>query len=364
MENLNLALFKQKLLKEFVIVKESYLDSKLRILSTDYFEKPIPVIEVFDDIRKEWNPIATLGNISIIKGKAKSKKSTLLSLIVSAGVLNQELQSKIRCNLPEHKRNILYLDTEQQKHHVGLALHRVDVLTNSTEVDNLLFMYCLRALSPKERLSKLKEYIESIPNLGIVVIDGIRDLMMSINDEVESTELVSVLMKWSLELDVHIITVLHENPTSDKARGHIGTEMMNKSETVIKVEVDKSDESISVVIPDMCRNKSFKPFAIEIDDFGIPKISDQEVSFNQKKKVMMKDLAYDQKCKLIEVVFSDNKERSYGTLIEDIGAYFKSTYGNDIGRNQIVEFIKMAKEDKLISQEAQNKPYVQTIIKF
>ena len=58
---------------------------------------------------------------------------------------------------------------------------------------------------------------------------------------------------------------------SDKARGHIGTELMNKAETVIALQVDKYDESISTVSAGFCRNKSFKPFAFTITDDGSSK---------------------------------------------------------------------------------------------
>ena len=103
-------------------------------------------------------------------------------------------------------------------------MRRVQSLSsNNVNIDEELFVYSLRSLSPKERVLKVKEFIESIDGLGLIIIDGIRDLVMSINDEVESTEIVSLLMKWSLEYNVHIMNVLHENPTSDKARGHIGT---------------------------------------------------------------------------------------------------------------------------------------------
>ena len=55
-------------------------------------------------------------------------------------------------------------------------------------------------------------------------------------------------LKWTEDYNIHIVVVLHENPGSDKARGHIGTELMNKAETVIALEVDKYDENISTVM--------------------------------------------------------------------------------------------------------------------
>ncbi len=39
-------------------------------------------------------------------------------------------------------------------------------------------------------------------------------------------------MKWTELHNIHICTVIHENYGSAKARGHIGTELANKAETV------------------------------------------------------------------------------------------------------------------------------------
>lgn len=361
MQGLDLEAIKKRIYQDFSFEMQTYKNSSFRVLSSDNFEKPVSIIEIFNDEKEEWDVLATLGNISTIKGKAKSKKSTLLSLIVGAAMKDEGIQDKIRCSLPKEKKNILYIDTEQQKYHVGFLMHRVKSLSSNPNLDENLFIYSLRPLSPKERILKVKDYIESIPNLGLVIIDGIRDLVMSINDEVESTEIVSLLMKWSLEFEVHIMNVLHENPTSDKARGHIGTEMMNKSETVVKVEIDSSEEDISVVYPDMCRNKAFSAFPIGIDNFGIPFISHHEVTKKQQRKLGIKDLDTSQISVLLDHVFEQEKERSYENLKTQVQSSFKTIYGNDIGGNQAVNLIKKAKEQALISQlGGKNKPYTQT----
>ena len=364
MENFSLEQIKELIHKDFDFELVTFKNSDFRVLSTDILEKPIPIVEIYNIAKEEWDVLATLGNISTVKGKAKSRKSTLLSLIVGAAIKGGPIGHKIRCTLPKDKQNILYIDTEQQKYHVGFLLHRVKSLSsNNGNIDEKLFVYSLRSLSPKERVLKVKELIKSIGGLGLIIIDGIRDLVMSINDEVESTEIVSLLMKWSLEYDVHIMNVLHENPTSDKARGHIGTEMMNKSETVIKVEIDPKDEDISAIYPDMCRNKPFTPFPIGINEFGVPFISDVQIDKKAKKKMGFKDLNGDMKSKLLEDVFNRQKEFTYGALESQIRISFKEMYGNTIGDNQAKEFIKQLKEAQIIHQpDGKNKPYTQVTL--
>lgn len=83
--------------------------------------------------------------------------------------------------------------------------------------------------------------------VGLVIIDGIRDLMLDINNPREATLIVNYLMKWTEEFNLHIHTVIHQNKGDENARGHIGTEINNKSETVLRVEKDKNDDAISTV---------------------------------------------------------------------------------------------------------------------
>ena len=68
-----------------------------------------------------------------------------------------------------------------------------------------------------------------------------------INSSSESTEVISNSVQWTDDKQIHIHTVLHQNKNDEHARGHIGTELNNKAETILQVEVDKDDKAISVV---------------------------------------------------------------------------------------------------------------------
>ena len=74
-------------------------------------------------------------------------------------------------------------------------------------------------------------------------------------------------MALSTESNCHIMSVLHTNPNSDKARGHIGSTLQRKVETMIYVR--KVGER-SVVEPQYCRNEEFAPFAFHITEQGLP----------------------------------------------------------------------------------------------
>ncbi|MCU9931164.1 mobilization protein, partial [Escherichia coli] len=76
-----------------------------------------------------------------------------------------------------------------------------------------------------------------------------------------ATMIVSKLMKWSEEKNILIVTVLHQNKGDNNARGHIGTELNNKAETVLSVSKSSDNEMVSIVQAEMCRNLEPESFA-------------------------------------------------------------------------------------------------------
>ena len=79
-------------------------------------------------------------------------------------------------------------------------------------------------------------------------------------------------MQWTDEYQIHLHTILHQNKSDENARGHIGTEINNKAETVIQIEKDKDDSKISKVESVHTRSKDFLPFAFYINDQSLPEL--------------------------------------------------------------------------------------------
>ena len=59
---------------------------------------------------------------------------------------------------------------------------------------------------------------------------------------------------------------------TDFATGWLGTMLMKKAETIIKVTSDIADKKISIVEPDMTRGEEFEPFRFYINQLGLPEI--------------------------------------------------------------------------------------------
>ena len=241
--------------------------SASQIRATDTYETPPQIIWI------DNSTIATLGNFSASTGKAKSKKTFNVSAIVAASLAGKQVLN-YRAHLPEGKRKILYVDTEQSRFHCKRVLCRILRLAGLPADTHppLLEFLCLRGYATKDRLKKIEEAIYEIDDLGLVVIDGIRDLVHDINSPGESTDLITKLMQWTDERKIHIHTVLHLNKSDDNTRGHLGTELNNKAETVLQITKDDFDRDTSSVTAMHIRDRDFEPFAFRINADALPEL--------------------------------------------------------------------------------------------
>lgn len=253
--------------------------------------------------------IATLGNFSASTGKAKSKKTFNVSALVAASLANGKVL-QYRAKLPEGKRKILYVDTEQSRfhcHNVMQRILRLAGLPDNMNCDNLIF-FGLREYSPNLRLKLIEYALQKNEGYGLVIIDGIRDLMLDINNPGESVSVINKLMQWSSRYDLHIHCVLHLNKGDDNVRGHIGTELSNKAETVLVISKSNTVANVSEVRPLNIRDKEFKPFAFKVNAEGLPEDVceyDIETTPVRPSKMKSSDITDEQHAEALTIAFEN-----------------------------------------------------------
>lgn len=211
----------------------------------------------------EYTEIFTRGNISTIIGRAKGRKSFFVDLLISVmkGYYDEQFRSVVN-------GKIVLFDTEQSKYHVWKATKRIENLLKAWPKD--LDVFGLRPDNTNERVTLIESYIyQQEPE--VIFIDGIRDLITDINDAEQATMIVGKLMKWSYEKNCHICCVLHQNKADENARGHIGTEIVNKSETVISINKVFKDPKFSEAKSVYTRGQEIKEFEFSVEN-GLPVI--------------------------------------------------------------------------------------------
>lgn len=302
--------------------------------------------------------LGTLGDFGLIIGKAKSRKSFYVSIALSAALSNNLVLNRFRGHLPHEQNEVVYFDTEQSKYYVQKAVKRICKQINEPEPHNL-HAFHLRSLTPAERLQFIENEIYNNDKIGFVVIDGIKDLVTSINDESEATMIASKLLKWSEERNIYILVVLHQNKSDTNARGHIGTELINKAQTVLSVTKAEGDNDISIVEPQQCRDKEPEIFAFEINEFGLPVVAENfEIRTETvKNKFNVTDMGGFQMYSLLNEVYSKGNSFSYSELTIQIKIAYKNQFKKDIGTNRAKELITVCKNNNWILQDKPKAPY-------
>ena len=302
--------------------------------------------------------IATFGNFSASTGKAKSKKTFNITAMVAAAVTNKTVLN-YRASLPEGKRMILYFDTEQSKFHCHNVIERIYRLAGLSlkKEDKRIRFYGLREFTPSLRIALIDYALRTFEGVGLVIIDGLRDLMYDINNAKESTDVMTMLMAWTSKYNLHIHCVLHLNKNDNNTRGHIGTELENKAETVLIISKDKQDANISEVKPMHMRDKEFSSWAFYIDDNSLPVLDvGYHVTVVKPKDKPLTSLSDDVHTRVLQKVFGNEPPQKYLELVKALGASYAEE-GYKRGDNAIKEMLKIFYERKLITKSKDGYHY-------
>lgn len=288
---------------------------------------------------------AVMGEVITITGKAKSRKTYLLSAFVIEFLRPGTIGQGFSVEKPHDKPRIVWIDTEQGRYWTKNILNRVEKAgISKDEIDRHLVFYNCRQFSIEE-LKALVAYETEINNdVCALIIDGSRDLVTSINSEEESIS----MAKWFLELadryGIALINILHLNKTDSNPRGHLGTELMNKSFVVMEVEKDKGSD-LSQVKAALSRSTLFEDLYIMIDANGLPVVADAPVKTDKGGKNEYLDLEMNHLKKFVRDIFRlnseyDSKSKFAMAIKEKLKKDFGWSYGRDKVEQEVIPYLE------------------------
>ena len=218
-----------------------------------------------------WNgtPCFARGELVAVTGKAKSGKTYLNSLLMSACAGGDRLGLS---RISEKPLRVVWIDTEQSEDTTCEILRdRIGSMTGKTPDENLYHVFNLRKIKWQDRLSLVLSAI-AICQPDLVIFDGIRDVVGDINDYTEAQNTIGQLLHVASDFHPCIVCVLHQNKAvEDKTlRGALGTELQNKSfETY---ECSKDQDTRIFTIRQAATRKYDMPNKIQfcLDKNGLP----------------------------------------------------------------------------------------------
>ena len=238
-----------------------------------------------DEKNQKRVPALTRGEFSCIVAQSKTKKSFNKSLIEACflGGKSDHYTDHIK-RKGTSDGYIISIDTEQGEYYAHKTFYRTKRIA---QVNNPKYIPIqMRKLGIQQRLEMI-EYIvfdsQYAGKIDLLVIDGVADLVYDTNDIKEGVLLAEKLLQWSSKGNLHLITVIHKTGSSDKARGHLGTAIQFKAETIILMDalrdeqgnyiknMDGTEERNTVKVRcGMSRGKNFNDFYLRVDNDGLP----------------------------------------------------------------------------------------------
>lgn len=257
-------------LKRLLASQQQIRESKCKPIS---FSQPI--------LWQKENPVFFPKTINVVQGKAGVHKSRLAETICAALLKTPESNR----DLLNFKRNILsryavcYVDTERNlSDQLPYSLQQIQLKAGFPIEDHPYgFDYIsLLEFAREERFEMLNMYLDYIrqkfPMHLFIVLDVITDCVFNFNDTKDSMKLIDMMNQTINRYDVTFLCLIHENPGStDKARGHLGTEILNKASTVMQIGFEKDSENRNIDLIKVnylkCRSsRKHDPFYVEYSD--------------------------------------------------------------------------------------------------
>ncbi|QGW26718.1 hypothetical protein [Phnomibacter ginsenosidimutans] len=271
--------------------------------------------------------------IMVVQGQSGVHKSRVAEHICSTFISQRPQVSHLgfQCS-KEESFHVILADTErnldyQLPHAIQQILHFAGIqAANPESLPSNFDFISLLEIPRDERFASLEQYITekraTISGHLLVVLDVVTDCVKDFNRPEHSLELIDLMNRMINKSKCSFICVIHENPGSEKARGHLGTEIMNKASTVLQVGFMKQDNKLTDVIEIKflkCRSTKrpdslFARYKDEIKTIAL--IPEDELA--DYRQLSAKVSAIDETVSVLEECFTERQTIPYQELIQHV----------------------------------------------
>ena len=266
----------------------------------------------------EFNEVGfgKIGGFGAISGQRKNGKTFLIAQLMAA-ILGCDGNERTKQYLPGlkvpdrtleflgHPPKVLYVDTEMEKLSSAKVLRRVHWLCDQNMSqpfpgDRFSVLWLKNMPSNdgvavhRKRYDLIRLAVDAIQP-DVVFVDGLRDLLSSINDEESITKILNDFGSLAEERNLNIWMALHQNPSRKndddeaKMRGWAGTEFGNKvSDTLVSIKSKTANGVTFTVKQQDARDRDMDDWKFEITEdagaLGVPRIITTGTNLSSKSK--------------------------------------------------------------------------------
>jgi len=180
--------------------------------------------------------VLTTGNILSIVSKPGVGKTSLCEGLI-ASILNPDCDSLgFNVALSGSRYKVLFIDTERTIHDTWNSWERTYTRAGikKPKIDKRVIFANFKAVNISQRRNHVEEILKANWEVGLIVFDGAGDFIPDTNSIPET----NLFIDWinTFNPAISIVATLHTNPRESKPRGHLGSELCRRSESVFLVQ--------------------------------------------------------------------------------------------------------------------------------
>lgn len=189
--------------------------------------------------------LINFGEILTLVGLPGQGKTAICEAIVCASLGEDEFGFVFH----DKEKKVLLIDTERPFDDVSDSYNNIarrlgsPKLDDDGEIDRLQHL----ALADFGKVNDLKSALETELVKGsysLVVLDGIIDFALSMNDDEDATNLVKWLRSLAVAHNVAVVCTIHPNKNSEVIAGHLGAFLYRWARAILFIRSHKDDKSI------------------------------------------------------------------------------------------------------------------------
>jgi len=226
--------------------------------------------------------VGSLSNFITFSGLPKSGKSLFVSALVASAFVPYDVFS-MKIHLPKDRRKICYFDTESSDYDFYRQINRIKSFCELSTLPDWFNAYQVREDGSTQIRKMIETYLEENKDCSVIVIDGLLDLIVNMNDERESSLLTKWLKKITKVYNILLITVLHQSKSNLSTTGHIGSASDRFAQSTLDIVKDKERNCFILSSRFMRSDIDFEPITL-MNFNGVFQQIDTEVKKEPSKK--------------------------------------------------------------------------------
>jgi hypothetical protein len=290
--------------------------------------------------------IGSIQNFVVLSGLPKSGKSTFTTSIMASSITKQSIWG-IQLIPIKDRPKICWFDTESSEYDWYRHVERMKQISNVENIPTFFDMFNTRKDSPEDTKKMIESYLFHNSDCSVVIVDGLLDLCMNYNDEVECRLLVNWLKRITTVYNILFITILHVGKKDGNTLGHLGSNTDRWAQSTL--EVKKDADATYELSPRFLRSSAgFENIKIRYDMSEGKYVCDNVpvVRKNSFEEFELYELN-----NFVDLLFKSVKNYTYDNLIKQIGLL------ESRGINYSKQYAKFLKEKNFIDKNQNNTYY-------